>query len=182
MNIAIIGWGSLVWDPRELPIKSGWKSDGPQLAVEFAHVSSDRRLTLVLDGGVPPVTTYWALSTAQTVSEAREQVRVREGTIARLIGSTPVTGGAEAATEVVTTIEQWRKRQGLDAAVWTNLAGNFAEKTGQPFTSEHVIRYLLSLPSRERRAAEEYIRRAPLQTQTPLRQIIEQRLGWRPLS
>ena len=33
MKIAVIGWGSLVWDQRELPIVGGWEKGGPILAV-----------------------------------------------------------------------------------------------------------------------------------------------------
>lgn len=39
-QIAIIGWGSLVWDPRDLPIESPWHDDGPELPIEFARISS----------------------------------------------------------------------------------------------------------------------------------------------
>jgi hypothetical protein len=48
MKIAVLGWGSLIWQPRELRISLPiWKTDGPELPVEFARVSMDGRLTLV---------------------------------------------------------------------------------------------------------------------------------------
>jgi hypothetical protein len=49
MNIAILGWGSLVWDQRVLPTESEWNSEGPRLPIEFSRVSQDGRLTLVID-------------------------------------------------------------------------------------------------------------------------------------
>ena len=49
MRIAIIAWGSLVWDPRTLQIKGDWVASGPELDIEFSRVSKDGRLTLVID-------------------------------------------------------------------------------------------------------------------------------------
>jgi len=48
VKIAVIAWGSLVWDPRDLDIEPEWREDGPLLPVEFARFSGRERLTLVL--------------------------------------------------------------------------------------------------------------------------------------
>ncbi len=48
-KIGIIGWGSLIWDPRGLPIKCKWHKNGPELPIEFSRISQDGRLTLVID-------------------------------------------------------------------------------------------------------------------------------------
>jgi hypothetical protein len=139
-------------------------------------------LTLVLYEGVPPVPVCWTLSTALTLDEARERLRVREGN-ARIddIGVAPARAApGQPLDEPAQVIERWRRRQGFDGVVWTALPSNFAERAGLPLTAEHAIRYLLALPAEQRRAAEEYIRRAPAQIQTPIRQAIQYRLGWRP--
>jgi hypothetical protein len=53
MKIAILGWGSLVWDPASL--KEHLEGDGefiqggPKLPIEFSRISKDGRLTLVID-------------------------------------------------------------------------------------------------------------------------------------
>ncbi len=49
MNIAVLAWGSLVWDPRELAIDGSFMAGGPKLPLEFSRVSGDGRLTLVID-------------------------------------------------------------------------------------------------------------------------------------
>ncbi len=51
--------GSLVWDPGVLRIAGASKHDGPSLPVEFARVSRDGRLTLVLNPGAVVVETLW---------------------------------------------------------------------------------------------------------------------------
>ena len=60
MAIAILGWGSLVWDPRDLPHYGPWRKEGPTLTIEFSRVSSDCRLTVVVDpvAGAPCPTRY----------------------------------------------------------------------------------------------------------------------------
>ena len=46
MKIAVLGWGSLIWDPKELDANNEWNNDGPFLPIEFARISNNGRLTL----------------------------------------------------------------------------------------------------------------------------------------
>ncbi len=39
MKIAILGWGSLIREPRGLPIDGEWQKDGPVLWIEFSRIS-----------------------------------------------------------------------------------------------------------------------------------------------
>ncbi len=79
MTIACLGWGSLIWDPRELPVLRTWFEDGPLLPIEFARESDDGRITLVLAEDQPLVRSRWALMNVADRAAAREAVRRREG-------------------------------------------------------------------------------------------------------
>ncbi len=78
MPIAVLGWGSLLWNQGVLQLSSRWYADGPSLSLEFARVSSDGRLTLVLHDPSPAQRTYWARSALATLPDARAKLQVRE--------------------------------------------------------------------------------------------------------
>src|SRR5665647_784287 len=93
MTITILGGGSLVWDTRSLQIDTtkgnkGWLADGRALPIEFARISNDGRLTLVI---VPDknevIQTLYAFSKYQDLDEAILDLAVREGCGKNKIGS-----------------------------------------------------------------------------------------------
>src|ERR1700680_3300547 len=81
LRIACLGWGSLVWDPRALPIQREWFKDGPFAAVEFTRQSSDGRMTLVIDPRATPTRLLWAQILPLELSVAKEALRDREGIV-----------------------------------------------------------------------------------------------------
>ena len=88
-TIAILGWGSLIWQPKELELDKefGWKEDGPTLPIEFARISKDGRLTLVITENGTKVPVLYALSNYQNLDEAVLNLAVREGSGRRSIRS-----------------------------------------------------------------------------------------------
>ena len=176
-NIACLGWGSLVWDPRNLQIQGKWRDDGPLVRVEFARKSQNDRVTLVLHSEAAPVRSHWALMDAQDDQEAREHLGTREQIPEKswhdLIGVWPETSSA-----CILGLAEWAQERKLDAVVWTALGGNFNEK-GRSL-EDQVLGHLQSLCESKRADAERYIRRAPRQIDTEVRRRIEAELNWFP--
>jgi hypothetical protein len=179
MKIVFIAWGSLVWDNRDLPIKSEWYTDGPKLPIEFSRVSKDARLTLVIDSnkGVALPTRY-SLSSRSELLDAIADLRVREGTVMRHIGFTDRDGMGASYHEQTShkigydSIIEWLRRTEYDAAVWTALPSNYLEQQGCEFSINHAVSYLQRLPKSARENALDYIRRAPQEVSTPLRAFL----------
>jgi len=72
MKIAILGWGSLIWQPKNLDFDKelDWNSGGPYLPLEFSRISEDGRLTLVIDLKAKEVQTLFAISTHSILKDA----------------------------------------------------------------------------------------------------------------
>lgn len=178
MRIACLGWGSLIWDPRGLPIRRQWFEDGPFAPVEFTRKSSDGRITLVIDPGAVPVRLLWAQMVPTDLPDARQALADREG-IERG-GSSALIGSwreREDAPATIPDLPTWAKTHGLDAVVWTALGPKFDGENASP-SAEMVIQYLQSLKGTLREHAERYIRCTPRQIDTEYRRRIEAALGW----
>jgi hypothetical protein len=178
----------LVWDPRELQTAAKFAPDGPLLPIEFCRISADGRLTLAIDETFGAIcNTYSAPSAADTLDAAIENLRLREGMgNARAVGFVEPASGrqSEVATErhpeVVATISAWAASKGYDAAIWSALASNFDEydKGGELFSVSAALRYLETLEKDDPAkfaAALDYIRNAPPEVETPVRERVAKR-------
>lgn len=179
VTFACVGWGSLVWNWGDLPIRSRWFEDGPLVRVELARQSRDGRITFVLDRDTPPVRSLWAIMDVVDIVAARDALGAREGiperSRDRLIGSWQA--GQEQLPEIVLDLRDWTNLKDVDGVVWTALPPKFNSEERKPAMDE-VVNYLAGLSGEERDRAEEYVRKAPRQVGTPYRQRIEAALGW----
>lgn len=163
-SIACLGWGSLVWNPGDLPIRGSWLTTGPQVCVEFLRQSKNGRITLVLDQSAAPVQSQWAMMASDDIPKAITALRLRENIRAknetRDIG---VWRKGDPSPQLIPGLAQWAVGQNLDAVIWTNLGPKFKGEARAP-TIDEVVSYLTSLTGEKRRDAEEYLRKAPVDT------------------
>ena len=175
----VLGWGSLIWSPRNLQRLGDWCDGGPQLPIEFTRISSDGRLTLVVDEIHGAECSTWSCRTPLRLPAAVDDLAAREGCKPRHIGA--VKADHEASSGVASDVEQrianWCRESGYSGAVWTALPPTFEERAGVPFSVQAAIGYLESLEGPKRERAFEYIRRAPSSTDTPLRRAFHARWG-----
>ena len=71
----------------------------------------------------------------------------------------------------------WLEQSGFDAAVWTDLAGNYEETLGHAYSLDAAIEYLKALPQPSLIEAHRYIESAPVNVETPLRAALRH-LDW----
>lgn len=174
-RIALLGWGSLIWDERPEfdRYHQEWSLAGPILPLEFTRISETRKnaLTLVIDPthGADCQVAY-TVSTRRSPADAIADLRCREGTILKRIGSY-VSG--ERAANLPPGIVDWAKERDFDAVVWTDLPSNFSELKKREFSIEAAIEHLQMLTPEGKAAAAEYIWRAPAFVNTKLRAALQ---------
>lgn len=173
-TIACLGWGSLIWDPRERPIRSNCFEDGPLLRVEYLRQSKDNRITLVLHESALPVRSLWTLMDSDNLQRSKESLRKREGCKINHIAS---WSRSENCPSNIAEISEWAAGRGIDSVIRTGLPPKFLENETAP-SVEDVISHLKALNGSARDNAERYIRRTPAQIDTAYRRRIEAELGW----
>lgn len=181
MNIAYLGWGSLIWKAGGLKTAGSWEKDGPLMPIEFARISDDKSLTLVLYNGAHDVQTLWVRAVPKDLANAVHDLRRRERTRKENIGFVCIPAGTKRSNVIPdawSRIETWAKQKELDAVVWTDLSSNFKRKTGMEFSHDNAVEYLLSLSGEPLIQAKNYVRRAPEQIETDLRKRLKEELGW----
>lgn len=175
--IACLGWGSLIWDPKNLPIRRSWFNDGPLVRVEFLRQSKDQRITLVLHDSVKLVRSLWALMAVDDPGDARKKLAEREGTSEQDIEHWS-RGEREPASRCIIDLDAWATSRGIQDVVWTALPPKFKCEVHPPPTRDEVVEHLSGLRGPERATAERYVRHAPRQIDTEYRRRIEAQLGW----
>lgn len=188
-RIAILGWGSLIWDLENLtPHTTGnWMMEaGPRLPMEFSRISPKRKMGLVvcLDPlhGVECVT-HAIQSIRGDVAQTVDDLAARERAPLDLIGAVNAHGLQKGRMpEVCQAVANWCDAHGWDGAVWTDLEPNFVDHTGQAFSLQAGHAYLQTLSGESLVEAFNYIQSAPSQTRTPMRTVLENDPWWRGLA
>jgi hypothetical protein len=186
--VAILGWGSLLWDLDDLApkVRGDWAlGGGPALPLEFSRVSPKRLMSLVVvidpaHGTDCP--THAIASRRESVAEAAEDLRARERAAdIRFIGAfCRETGFARSAHPVITErVAAWCAETGARGVVWTDLPANFEAETGRPFSVPACLAYLRGLKGASAAEARSYIDSAPATTDTALRRTVATQGWWR---
>ena len=184
----VLAWGSLVWDPRDLQTITKFAANGPLLPIEFCRIAGDGRLTLAIDESFGALCkSYSAPSALETLDAAIENLQAREGMPSvRAVGFVEPASGRQSDfalqshPQVVATIGAWAESLGYDAAIWTALTSNFNDlgKGGEPFSVSAALQYLETLegddPAKFAQALA-YIRNAPPEVETPVRDEVARR-------
>ena len=180
MKIAVLGWGSLIWNKGKLRLTTNWTYGGPVLPIEFSRISDDGRLTLVIDErhGVD-VPTRHAFSSLSDLDEAITDLQEREGTPFRnrsgfIDAARNHTCDRARAKHPVACqrIRAWAEDHEFGAVIWTAIGPRFREKVGVPFSVDAAVRYLAGLQEPTRTSALDYMRRAPADVVTPVRKKV----------
>ena len=178
-RFACLGWGSLIWEPGDLPISHEWREDGPKLPLEFARKSTDGRITLVvcMQGTVCP--TLWTTLASTTLDEARDSLAKREGLPSNK-NAAFWTNSEASDHHGAELFGAWAKKFGFAGVVWTGLPPKspVTNKSNDHPSIEDVISHLSGLKDHSAIRAEEYVCRAPIQINTEYRSSIVKQLGW----
>ena len=182
MKIAVLGWGSLIWDSRNLQSDGKWKIDGPFLPIEFARISNNSRLTLVIKQNANPVQVLWSYMTIDDLNLARENLKEREDTTnINRIGFVNLIDNSSSSkyNGILEIINKWASHKNIDAVIWTDLGVKFKDKINKELNIKNIIDYLRSLPKEKQNLAKEYIINAHQQIRTEYRMGIENKLNWK---
>lgn len=170
-GIVCLGWGSLVWDARDLPIEGGWNFDGPNLPLEFARQSKDDRITIVILDIEHEVPVLWANMQVSSLDQAINALADREGvTNLNTIGRWPNATSQDYL--MVDRIAEWARKKGFSGVVWTALKPGMKEMRGVIPTLDELTIHMGKLDVEALTKAREYIVKAPAQIATPYRNAL----------
>jgi hypothetical protein len=180
MKIAILAWGSLIWDdnwPEFDKQRGEWLKDGPLLPLEFSRVSAsrDKALTLVIDTvNGKDCSVMYAESKRTNPNDAIADLRDREGTIMKHVGFYFAKDPArKCMPPVPPSIPVWARSKKIELVVWAGMPSNFFEKNAvkasTKFSVEAAVAHLQNITPKGKAAAAEYVWRAPELVVTPLR-------------
>lgn len=157
-------------------VRSDWFKDGPKLPIEFARISNDGRLTLVIKPGFRPVQVFHAESGLTSLEQARENLREREGTILDRIGFLDFHSGRNSIrrweSQMIQELTLWGEDKGYDAVIWTDIGPRFTDRIHRPFSFPEITTYLDGLEGDTWQRAANYILQTPVAIKTEYRRAL----------
>jgi hypothetical protein len=172
MKIACLGWGSLIWKPGDLKCNSEWQADGPALPIEYARVSRDGRITLVLVEGEPTSPVLWSPLAVDSLDEAVKMLAAREGTgdLGQIGRWSPGGTGNYLGLDVIAA---WATERQIDGVVWTALPPGLKDSRGTKPVLQDLLAHINGLTVKQRDSAAEYVAKTPKQIATAYRSALE---------
>ncbi|HEV2174032.1 MAG TPA: hypothetical protein VGR71_10710 [Nitrospira sp.] len=175
MRIAVLGWGSLVWDPGDLLIvDNAWHKGGPVLPIELSRLSSRRgHFTYVIDPtNGARVPTRYGISVYEVLEDAIGNLARREACASTAIGYT-VSNDSELhrARKGVPweEIRKWAQHAETDAAIWTDLGPKLLNSWNE-WSVERALHYWkTAIPPDRLPDAARYASSAPPEIDTEFR-------------
>jgi len=117
--------------------------------------------------------------TVRTLEDAKKALAMRERIPGKNINKhIDYWSRGEEDPPNISEIGAWAACRGVEYIVWTALPPKFKGESEKCPSIEEVVAHLSGLTGPERDNAENYVRRAPVQIDTPYRRNIEARLGW----
>ncbi len=120
MRIAIIGWGSLIWDIRKLPPGETWRRGGPTLPIGWCKGPRPKLVVDITHGRDAP--THYVLSHRTKIVDAVADLCDGDDTLVENIGfvnkKEMSRGQGPQYARAFDEIRMWCKKMGFDAAVW----------------------------------------------------------------
>jgi hypothetical protein len=180
MKIAILGWGSLLWDRNSLfdPHHCGWEADGPELRLEFSQIAEQEEdgIALAIDPehGQSCRVAY-AFSKRINPDDAICDLRAREETTLDNIGYVFLKDSRHQYKDPATAniIKEWAARKQIDVVVWTDTRSNFEQSTGKAFSVDTALEHIRSVPPSIKAEIADYVWKAPEFIDTPLRRALQ---------
>lgn len=114
------------------------------------------------------------------LSQIMSKYGAKRGAVIRYIGLIDIESGFVRSKwpSVTDVIKAWAKQHDFKAIVWTDLPSNFVEKKNRPFTVANAIIHLRELSICSIKKAQEYVRKAPSEIDTPLRRALAHDSWW----
>ncbi len=184
MRIAIVGYGSLIWDLENLSpfVKGDWQiGTGPAMPVEFSRISPKRKkaLVLVIDNTLDHLCQTCVIeSTRNNIELAIADLAARERCKPDMIGYVSSCG---KSLHLQASAASWLAKSGFDAVLWTSLPGNFQIEQSKAFNHKNGLDYLKTLSGDPLAEAWRYIEYAPEVTNTPFRNFLSSDPYWQSL-